>query len=160
MRRKPFHKNGKINFKERKKKEENGDVKAHNESSSNDSKESVDTLDGVCVKESRSDKRKLDKIVKKLIERKASKLAHSNGANGHHHASTAVIPTSYSLASHIANSINSHSPHQHVSPRKRILRELEKVSLEDTKRSRPKTVTNGTGNVTHPPLNGSLTKNR
>lgn len=184
MRRQPLHKNGKINFKERKKKEEeNGtavavkeEPKTLNESSSdekgssNDSKESIDTLDGSGSKESRIDKRKLSKIVKKLSERMASKLAlNGNGANGHHHhASTAVIPTSYSLASHIANSINSQSAHQHVSPRKRILRELEKVTLEDTKRSRPKSVTtNGTSNITHPPqqstsivtANGSLTKN-
>lgn len=45
----------------------------------------------------------------------------------------------YSLANHIASTINS-QPHQHVSPRKRILRELEKVSLEDIKCSRPKTI--------------------
>lgn len=183
MRRQPLHKNGKISFKEHKKKEEEAmaavvekenvaikdEHKTLNESSSdekgssNDSKESIDTLDGAS-KETRVDK--LSKIVKKLSERIASKLA-LNGANGHHHhASTAVIPTSYSLVSHIANSINSQSPHQHVSPRKRILRELEKVTLEDTKRSRPKSVTtNGTSNITHPPqssnvtANGSLTKN-
>lgn len=185
-RRQPLHKNGKINFKERKKKkEENGSgavevkeepIKTQNESSSdekgssNDSKESIDTLDGCGSKDSRIDKRKLSKIVKKLSERMASRLAlNGNGANGHHHhASTAVIPTSYSLASHIANSINSQAPHQHVSPRKRILRELEKVTLEDSKRSRPKSVTtNGTSNITNPPqqqqsvvtANGSLTKN-
>lgn len=192
MRRQPLHKNGKINFKEHKKRkeedvEENGngavDIKEEpktlNESSSdektsntsNDSKESIDTLDGSSIsKETRVDKRKLNKIVMKLSERMASKLAlngnSSNGHHNHHHASTAVIPTSYSLASHIANSINSQSPHQHVSPRKRILRELEKVTLEDTKRSRPKSVTT---NGTHPPpqsvvvsaptSNGSLNKN-
>lgn len=62
-----------------------------------------------------------------------------NGANGHNGSQT---PTSYSMASHIASTINT-QPHQHVSPRKRILRELEKVSLEDPKRSRPKATVNG-----------------
>lgn len=173
MRRQPLHKNGKINFRERiKTEEENGvgvkeEPKALNESSSdekgssNDSKESIDTLDG------KGESGKLSKIVKKLSEQMASRLAlNGNASNGHHHhASTAIIPTSYSLASHIANNINSQSPHQHVSPRKRILRELEKVTLEDTKRSRvPKSITtNGTSNITHLATgvasNGSLTKN-
>lgn len=179
MRRRPLHKNERINFKEKENEErKNEDVKKEeikNESSdekgsSNDSKESIDTSDGGASNKiiggARLDKRKLNKIVKKLSDRMASKLAlNGNGANGHHHASTAVIPTSYSLVSHIANSINSQSPHQHVSPRKRILRELEKVSLEDSKRSRPKSITTN-GNMTHfpphqqlqqsPMVNGSL----
>jgi hairless len=87
-------------------------------------------------------KGKLDKILKKLADRMTTSLAingngNGNGnSNGHHAPSQAANP--YSLANHIASSINT-QPHQHVSPRKRILRELEKVSLEDTKRSRPKT---------------------
>lgn len=151
-------KNGKDEEEEQKNLNESSDKG----SSSNDSKESIDALDGGdCKIETRLEKRKLSKIVQKLSDQMTSKLAlNGNGANGHHHhhnhshhhhhhhASTAVIPTSYSLASHIANSINSQSPHQHVSPRKRILRELEKVSLEDSKRSRPKSITvmtNGNG---------------
>lgn len=53
----------------------------------------------------------------------------------------------YSLANHIASAINS-QPHQHVSPRKRILRELEKVSLEDIKCSRPKTINGNSSSIT------------
>lgn len=161
MRRRPLHKSERINFKEKENdvevKEEIKIERSDEKNSSNDSKESIDTLDGA-GREARLNKRKLNKIVKKLSDRMVSKLAlNGNGANGHHHhASTAVIPTSYSLASHIANSINSQSPHQHVSPRKRILRELEKVSLEDSKRSRPKSITTN-GNMTHfPPQQSSL----
>lgn len=106
---------------------------------------------------------KLNKVLKQLADRMASALAlngnsngNENGSNGHH---APPPPTTYSLASHMANSINT-QPHQHVSPRKRILRELEKVSLEDTKRSRPKSLTNGSSVVTattSPQLpNGSL----
>lgn len=143
-------------------------------SSPNDSKESIsDTLDNnnkltdtnttvaasttsTSVKMSQH---KLDKILKKLADRISTKLAlNGNSTNGHHannnnnnnnnnHTTSNLPPTSYSLASHIANSINT-QPHQHVSPRKRILRELEKVSLEDTKRSRPKTNATINGNVT------------
>lgn len=179
MRRRPLHKkNGKIDFKEKENIEEKkpeikeeAQNKTLNESSSdekssNDSKESVDSLDGGggggegagggSIKiEKRLEKRKLSKIVKKLTDKVANYKVALNG-NGHHqhhshhqHASTAVIPTSYSLASHIANSINSQTPHQHVSPRKRILRELEKVSLEDSKRSRPKSTVSSNGNATN-----------
>lgn len=125
--------------------------------SQNDSKETIDTLDGnsklpPTIEVKVNNNQKLDKILKKLTDRMASRLAlngngtngthqnnnhnsnKSSNSNGHYHA-----PTSYSLASHIANTINA-QPHQHVSPRKRILRELEKVSLEDTKRSRPKSI--------------------
>lgn len=81
-------------------------------------------------------KGKLENILKKLSDRMTKSLAtNGNGSNGHQ---TSLPPTNYSLANHIANSINTQP---HVSPRKRILRELEKVSLEDSKRSRPKTQT-------------------
>ncbi|CAG9807035.1 unnamed protein product [Chironomus riparius] len=137
-------------------------------SSPNDSKESIsDTLENnnkltdtttasttsTSVKMSQH---KLDKILKKLADRISTKLAlngsstnghHANNNNNNNHTTSNLPPTSYSLASHIVNSINT-QPHQHVSPRKRILRELEKVSLEDTKRSRPKTNATINGNVT------------
>ncbi|KAG5670951.1 hypothetical protein PVAND_001180 [Polypedilum vanderplanki] len=174
MRRRPHNKcNSNVKF--MKKKEKNGIDEASSESndsdekessSQNDSKESIDTLDGnnKTTNDKNGNTHKLDNILKKLADRMASKLAlngnnmngtHNNNNNGHHHS----IPTSYSLASHIANSINSNSqPHQHVSPRKRILRELEKVSLEDTKRSRPKSIvtatiamTNGNGSIASTP---------
>lgn len=101
-------------------------------------------------------KGKLDKILKKLSDRVTTSI-NGNGSNGHH---APLPPTTYSLANHIANSINTQP---HVSPRKRILRELEKVSLEDTKRSRPKTQTgimNGniipTSSISPQLINGSL----
>jgi hypothetical protein len=135
------------------------------ESSPNDSKESIDSLDEQKANGAKMiiNNNKLDTILKKLAERMATKLAlngnsnngnnnHSNNTNGHHHHHhhpSTIAATSYSFASHIANSINS-QPHQHVSPRKRILRELEKVSLEDTKRSRPKTTMNGNGILSSP----------
>lgn len=62
---------------------------------------------------------------------------HSTALNGN--SRNVQSSKTYSLANHIASTINS-QPHQHVSPRKRILRELEKVSLEDIKCSRPKTI--------------------
>lgn len=68
---------------------------------------------------------------------------HSTALNGN--SRNVQSSKTYSLANHIASTINS-QPHQHVSPRKRILRELEKVSLEDVhiKCSRPKTINGNT----------------
>lgn len=138
--RRPLDKRGNIKFIKTEKKED---------SDSDDAKSKCDDdkLDEDGEKKPQSpekDKSKLDKILKKLADRMTSTLAiNGNGTNGHHPSQT---PTTYSLASHIANSINT-QPHQHVSPRKRILRELEKVSLEDTKRSRPKTQNHATGTM-------------
>jgi hairless len=165
-RRRPLDKSGNIKFVEAKEKEEketSKDVKVElgeddklngngeKENSSPDSKES--DIKGV------EGKGKLDKILKKLAERMTSTLtlngSNGNGTNGHH---APHPPTSYSLANHIANTINT-QPHQHVSPRKRILRELEKVSLEDTKRSRPKTQNGNTippSSISPQTTNGSL----
>ena len=104
-----------------------------------ESKDQVDCHNGEIKKKPDSQK-KLDGILKKLCEKMAKKLTTTTTTNGNtntsHATTTTVIPSTYSLANHIATNIQQH--HQHVSPRKRILRELEKVSLEDTKRSRPK----------------------
>lgn len=138
-------------------------------SSPNDSKESVDTLDSnkPATEVKKLQQCNLDKILKKLADRITTKLAlngNGNNTNGHHHSTSNIhAPTSYSLASHIANTINSTQPHQHVSPRKRILRELEKVSLEDTKRSRPKSIsnvaTNGNANISNCNINNNNNNN-
>lgn len=121
------------------------DAKLNGNLSNDDGKDNVDSPSN--VKKSgltARNSRKLDDVLKRLAEKMSSSLAlNGNGTNGHH-----APPTSYSLASHIVSTINSH-PHQHVSPRKRILRELEKVSLEDSKRSRPKHQL--------PPANGAST---
>ena len=152
-RRRPLDKSGNAKFIKTEKKEDASDCDT---SSSDDSKSKCDdenvSGDGDKKhlqhaqspkrdKTEKKDKGKLDKIIKKLVDRMTSamELNGSYGSNGHHASQT---PTTYSLANHIASSINT-QPHQHVSPRKRILRELEKVSLEDTKRSRPKSQTNG-----------------
>lgn len=153
-RRRPLDKSGNVKFIKIEKKEE-----SDGETSSDDSKSKCgdDKTNGDEEKkpfdiaqsperdktEQKGNRGKLDKVVKKLANRMTSSLAlngngNGNGSNGHHASQT---PTNYSLATHIASSIST-QPHQHVSPRKRILRELEKVSLEDTKRSRPKSQTN------------------
>ena len=147
-RRRPLDKFGDIKFFKSEKLEEpdkdsNGVESKSNEEKANSDEEQKSTTDSQSSQPDKPEadgKGKLDKILKKLTDRMVSALAlNGNGANGHHHHHHAPpTPTTYSLASHIASTINS-QPHQHVSPRKRILRELEKVSLEDTKRSRPKT---------------------
>ncbi|XP_055524663.1 protein hairless [Wyeomyia smithii] len=77
-------------------------------------------------------RKELDSIVQQLKVRVATSMGNM----------TPRVPTAAGLRS-VFNS----SHQQHVSPRKRILRELEKVSLEDsstTKRSRPKPGSNST----------------
>lgn len=171
-RRRPLDKSGNVKFINAVKKEESDDETTSDKVKKEIDEEKVKINGDDYEKKSLSldkesvdkiSKGKLDKVLKQLANRMASALAlngnsngNGNGSNGHHAPPT---PTTYSLASHIANSINT-QPHQHVSPRKRILRELEKVSLEDTKRSRPKSLTNGNSIVTattSPQLpNGSL----
>lgn len=146
-RRRPHDKSGNVKFIKTEKKEDSDcDTSEDTKSKCDDDKLSGDDEKKPSIADlpetEQKDKGKLDKILKKLADRMTTSLAlNGNGTNGHH----ATPPTTtYSLATHIANSINP-QPHQHVSPRKRILRELEKVSLEDTKRSRPKAqpVSNG-----------------
>ncbi|XP_053684328.1 protein hairless [Sabethes cyaneus] len=77
-------------------------------------------------------RKELDSIVQHLKIRVATNLGNT----------TPRIPAAAGL-----RSVFSSSHQQHVSPRKRILRELEKVSLEDSstmKRSRPKSGSNST----------------
>lgn len=172
-RRRPLDKNGNIKFIKVVKKEESDDDETTPDKVKKEFDDEKVKVNGDDFEEKplspdrrkveKISKGKLDKVLKQLADRMASALAlngnsnsNGNGSNGHHAPPT---PTTYSLASHIANSINT-QPHQHVSPRKRILRELEKVSLEDTKRSRPKSLTNGNSIITattSPQLsNGSL----
>lgn len=145
-RRRPLDKVGDLKFIKQEKKEDSDSSSSSDDSIPKSEEEKAngddekDTKPDANKAEPVKDKGKLDNILKKLAERMTSALAlNGNGANGHNGSQT---PTSYSMANHIANNINS-QPHQHVSPRKRILRELEKVSLEDTKRSRPKATVNG-----------------
>lgn len=90
--------------------------------------------------------KKLDQILKRLSEKVHEKLMLTNN----------IIPQNssqvlnYSVSNHAPNVHHYHHHHQqHVSPRKRILREFEKVSLEDQvlKRSRPKPSLNNNGNT-------------
>ena len=166
-RRRPLDKSGNLKFIKTSKKEENEedtlkDVKVElgddDKLNGNGEKENSSPDSTESDKKDVKSKGKLDKILQKLTERMSTSLAlngsNGNGTNGHH---VPHPPSSYSLVNHIANSINT-QPHQHVSPRKRILRELEKVSLEDTKRSRPKTQ-NGTippSSISPQITNGSL----
>lgn len=168
-RRRPLDKNGHFQFIKQEKKEDS-DSSGSDESKfkSDDEKmngdedsKSKDTIDSPeADKPESKGTGKLDKILKKLADRMTSTLAiNGNGSSNGHHGSQQP-PTTYSLATHIASTINTQH-HQHVSPRKRILRELEKVSLEDSKRSRPKIhASNGTAIPTSsisPQLtNGSL----
>lgn len=105
------------------------DIKA-----SPNSAESVDAVDGDTKKRIDRDggrSSKLNKIVEKILERKKSMAA------------LVVPPSSKSVSLHHSKIDGSHHL-QHVSPRKRILREFERVSLEDSttmKRSRPKVTT-------------------
>lgn len=131
-RRRPLDKTGSVKFIKTEKQDEPSEEAKCDEEKLNGSEEKKDG--------------KLEKALKKLAERMTTSSLAVNGnvnaTNGHH-------ATTYSLASHIVSSI-SVPPHQHVSPRKRILRELEKVSLEDTKRSRPKTQNSTNGNAVSP----------
>lgn len=135
-RRRPLDKTGSVQFIKTEKKEEASDGDTSDDAKSSQCEEEEKKLDD-SDKSGKSDRcGKLDKILKKLADRMTTSLAlNGNGSSNGHHASQTA--TTYSLATHIASSITA-PPHQHVSPRKRILRELEKVSLEDTKRSRPK----------------------
>lgn len=138
-RRRPLDDNGDIKFIKSEKTEDLDDAisdetmtKREQDKQNGNAKNESDSTD----KDKSDIKGKLDKILKKLSDRVTTSLAiNGNDSNGHH---ISQAPATYSLANHIANSINTQP---HVSPRKRILRELEKVSLEDTKRSRPKTQT-------------------
>lgn len=84
-------------------------------------------------------KQKLNDILQKLIDRIPEGVT--------------LLPVTGTLVNHLSSStsgrsIDLHQPQQHVSPRKRILRELEKVSLDDQstmKRSRAK----GTNTISH-----------
>lgn len=169
-RRRPLDKSGNAKFIKTEKKEEpdantsdDSNSKSDGEKANGDDEKKLmdDANSPGRVKDESKGKGKLDNILKKLADRMTSTLAiNGNGSNGHH--ATQTTSTTYSLATHIANSIST-QPHQHVSPRKRILRELEKVSLEDTKRSRPKahaTTINGnsipTSSISPQMSNGSL----
>jgi hypothetical protein len=96
--------------------------------------------------------KRLDKILKRLSERMHEKLLLSN--NSIPQNSTQVL--NYSVSNNVSNMSHYHHHYhthhhhqQHVSPRKRILREFEKVSLEDQvmKRSRPKPSLHNNGNT-------------
>lgn len=167
-RRRPLDKSGNVKFIKTEKKEDVSDSDTSSDDSKPKSEEDKFNRDDkkkpqAPENERQTDKKskgKLDEILKKLADRMTSVMAlNTNGSsNGHHQTQTS---TTYSLATHIANSINT-QPHQHVSPRKRILRELEKVSLEDTKRSRPKSQTNGNSVTTSsisPQLSNGSVKN-
>lgn len=143
-RRRPLDKSGNVKFIKAEKKESESDgetsddAKAKCDDKLNGDDDKKPLNGSLSPERDKKDKGKLSKILKKLSDRMTSSLtlnSNGNGTNGHHASHTS---TTYSLANHIANSINAQPVH-HVSPRKRILRELEKVSLEDTKRSRPKT---------------------
>lgn len=171
-RRRPLDKSGNVKFIKMEKKDmSDGDISSSDDSKSKADEEKLNSDDEKISLEpsqlperykeaEKKDKGKLEKILKKLTDRRLSTTVfNGNGSNGHHASQT---PTTYSLANHIANSINT-QPHQHVSPRKRILRELEKVSLEDTKRSRPKSQTNGnavaTSSISPQLSNGNIKTN-
>lgn len=105
--------------------------------------------------------KKLDCILKRLSDRLESNLVLTNTQGVHQNNSNNIINnnnlsnhsinnnsniTNYSIPNHMSNV---HQQHQIVSPRKRILRDFEKVSLDDQimKRSRPKSSTHNNGNI-------------
>lgn len=76
--------------------------------------------------------KKLENILKTLSDRRLQDNSppYSKSNNGN---STSHNISNYSILSHLQqNNLSYNNVHQHVSPRKRILREFEKVSLEDS----------------------------